>query len=141
MQVKSFTELYKQMSDYVITHQEDVTDFNEGSLISAFIEAVAIELTALYVRCNVGFTTYLKNVPMSLFDFKKKEGTRAVGFVVFSRAKPVTFDTGIASGTLVKSGEFEFSTSQEGIIPAGLLHSLPIPISAVNIGHAYNVRA
>ncbi|GHU22182.1 hypothetical protein FACS1894172_15280 [Spirochaetia bacterium] len=141
MQVKSYKELYKQMTDYVIAHQEEVTDFNAGSVIASFIEAVSIELTTLYIRCNVGFVTYLKNVPMSMFDFKKNEGTRASGFVVFSREKSVAFDTGIPRATLIGSGELIFSTSHDAIIPAGLLNSLPVPISATNVGHTYNVSS
>jgi uncharacterized phage protein gp47/JayE len=139
MQVKTYQELYKQMCDYLIAHQNEVTDFNEGSVITSFIEAVARELNMLYIRCKAGFNTNLRHVPLSLFDFPQHKGTFASTQVVFSLAHPLKTSITIPSGTVVAGGDLSFSTNQAISIPAGALNSAPVPVIAQAVGKEYNV--
>ena len=139
MQIKTYQELYKQMCDYLISHQSKVTDFNEGSVISSFIEAVARELNMLYIRCKTGFNTNLRHVPLSLFDFPQHKGTYASTQVVFSLAKPLQSTVTVPSGTVVAAGNLLFSTNKDISIPAKSINSAPVSVIAQEVGKEYNV--
>ncbi len=141
MQTKSFDEIMTSMRNYIISHQDKLTDFNEGSVLESQIEAMARELATLYVRCRVGFSSYLRALPYSVFNFKKKEGLKASVNLVFSRAKPYSYETPIPIGTVVAAGGLKFSTTEAGRIPSGTKDSGSIPAIAEAVGEKYNVGA
>lgn len=139
METKSYTECLDEMRNQIIAKQNKLTDFNDGSVNASITEAVARQLSLVYIRARVGFDYYLRGLPYSVFSFDKKQGVKAVGKVVFSRSKPYAFDTPISSGTVVKSGDLRYLTTASGIVPANSLVSLPIPIAAEKAGVKFNV--
>jgi hypothetical protein len=141
MDVKSYAQIYASMRNYIITHQDKLTDFNEGSVLSSYVEAVSRELAMLYIRCRVGFSTYLRGLPYSVFNFKMKEGKKASVNLVFSRSKVFSYETAIPTGTIVQAGDLKFLTSAPGAVPSGETASAPIPAIAEDIGEKYNVGA
>jgi uncharacterized phage protein gp47/JayE len=139
MQTKSFDEIMETMRNYIIAHQDKLTDFNEGAVLESQIEATARELALLYVRCRVGFSSYLRALPYSIFNFKKKEGLKASVSLVFSRAKPYAYETPIPVGSVVAAGGLRFITTELGALPSGAADSGPIPAIAEAVGEKYNV--
>jgi len=139
MEVKSFNEIYNDMKNYIIAHQDKLTDFNDGGVMASQIEAVAREITLLYVRCRIGFSSYLRSLPYSIFGFAIDQGTKSSTTVIFSRLKPFPYDTTIHAGTIVRSGGLEFLTVNDGTIPSGATDSDPIPVCAEKKGDKYNV--
>jgi uncharacterized phage protein gp47/JayE len=139
MEVKTFYQIEQSMMNYIISHQDKLTDFNEGSVLSSFNEAHARELAMLYIRCRVGFSTYLKGLPYSVFNFKRKLGQKASTTVIFSRSKTFSYETRIPKGTVVKAGGLKFLTSDIGAIPADELNSGQVPVIASEVGKDYNV--
>lgn len=129
------------MRNYIAAHQDRLTDFNDGSVLSSQIEATARELAILYIRCRVGFSSYLRDLPYSVFGFTQKEGLKASVKVTFSRAKPFSNDTVIPAGTKLKSGGLEFLTTESGKVLAGETVSAEITASAERVGDKYNVGA
>jgi uncharacterized phage protein gp47/JayE len=139
MEVKSFDQIYSDMRNYIIAHQDKLTDFNEGGVLTSQIEATARELAMLYVRCRVGFSTFLRSLPYSIFGFTMKEGVKASTRVVFSRSKPFSYETPIPAGTIVAAGGLNFLTTRAGAVGAGETDSVPVTASAREVGEKYNV--
>jgi hypothetical protein len=141
MQTKSFDEIMASMRNYVISHQDKLTDFNDGAVLESQLEATARELALLYVRCRVGFSSYLRALPYSVFNFKKKEGLKASVNLVFSRAKPYSYETSIPTGSVVAAGGLKFLTTEAGKVPSGARDSGVITATAEAAGEKYNVGA
>jgi hypothetical protein len=141
MEVKSFSQIQTAMRNYIAAHQDKLTDFNDGSVLESFIEAVSRELSLLYIRCRVGFSTHLRGLPYSVFGFEQKKGGKASAKLVFSRSKPFSSDTVIPAGTIVGSGALRFITTQAGAVPSGETASSEIMASAEEAGEKYNVGA
>ncbi|GMO51846.1 MAG: hypothetical protein Pg6C_16880 [Treponemataceae bacterium] len=141
MEVKTYTQIVSAMRNYIIAHQDRLTDFNEGSVLSSQIEATARELAMLYIRCRVGFSSYLRSLPYSVFGFTQKEGLKASVKVAFSRAKPFSNDTVIPAETIVQSGGLRFLTTEAGTVLAGETESAEITASSEGVGDKYNVSA
>jgi uncharacterized phage protein gp47/JayE len=139
MQTKSFDEIMEAMRNYIISHQDKLTDFNDGAVFESQIEATARELALLYVRCRVGFSSYLRALPYSVFNFQKKEGLKASVNLVFSRAKPYSYETPIPIGTVVAAGGLKFMTTELGAVPSGANDSSVITAIAEAVGEKYNV--
>lgn len=139
MQTKSFDEIMESMRNYIISHQDKLTDFNDGAVLESQIEATARELALIYVRCRVGFSSFLRALPYSVFNFQKKEGLKASASLVFSRAKPYSYETPIPIGSVVAAGGLKFLTTEAGSVPSGMKDSGVITAIAEAIGEKYNV--
>lgn len=139
METKTFDELYNSMKNTIIAKQSRLTDFNDGSVVASFTEAVARQLALAYIRCRVGYDSYLKGLPYSVFDFVKKNGVKATGTVVFSRTKTYSYATKIPVGTIILAGELKFVTTTVGTIAAGALNSDSVSVVAALVGTDYNV--
>jgi hypothetical protein len=146
MEIKTFDKIYDDMRNYIIAHQNKLTDFNDGGVLTSQIEAFAREIAMLYVSCLVGFSSYLRELPYSVFGFPMKNGDPASVRVVFSRAKPSDRVTEIPNGTVVSGGGLNFviTATEEGgrkaVIASGATHSQPILARAQKAGDKYNVK-
>ncbi len=141
MEVKTFHEIRDAMRNYIVSHQDRITDFNDGSVIESQTEAVARELAMLYIRARVGFSSHLRGLPYSVFGFTMKAGVKASVTLVFSRAKAYSNDTTIPAGVIVSSGSLRFLTTEAGTVKAGETASNEITASAEDVGEKYNVGA
>jgi uncharacterized phage protein gp47/JayE len=141
MEIKTYNEIYDSMRNYIIAHQDKLTDFNDGSVIASQIEAVARELALLYIRCRVGFSSYLRALPYSVFNFTQKAGVKAAVKITFSRAKAYASETTIPVGTVVAAGNLRFLTTEAGAVAAGETESGAVEAGAEDIGEKYNVGA
>jgi hypothetical protein len=139
MEVKSVSQIYGDMRNYIIAHQDKLTDFNDGGVLSSQVEATAREMGELYIRCRVGFSTFLRSLPYSIFGFPMKEGVRASTQVVLSRSKPFSYETPIPAGTIIAAGGLKFLTTQSGAVGSGETSSSPIAASSQDVGEKYNV--
>lgn len=141
MITQTFEEIYNTAKNYVIANQSKITDFNDGSIISTIFEAFARILERFYIDTRNGYSENLNAIPQSVFDFKKKEGTKATAKVIFSRDVASTQKTIIPVGTKVASGNFIFITTTVGSILANEINSNQIPVEAQSVGIDYNVAA
>jgi uncharacterized phage protein gp47/JayE len=140
MEVKTFDQIYSDMRNYIIAHQDKLTDFNDGGVLPSQIEATAREMALLYVNCRVGFSSYLRSLPYSVFGFPMKEGEKASTEEVFSRSKPFSYETPIPAGTIIAAGNLKFLTTRAGSVASGKKDSPPVPAVAQNAGDRYNVK-
>jgi hypothetical protein len=127
------------MRNYIIAHQDKLTDFNDGGVLLSQIEATAREIAMLYVRGRIGFSSFLRSLPYSVFDFRMKEGVKASTQVVLSRSKPFSYDTPLPAGTIIAAGNLNFITSEESAVLSGETDSEPILAVAQNVGDKYNI--
>jgi uncharacterized phage protein gp47/JayE len=141
MEIKTYDEIYSDMLNYIISHQDKLTDFNDGGVISSQTEAGARELAELYIRTRVGFSTYLRALPSSVFGFEMKLGTRASAVVKFKRGKPFSYDSPIPENTIVAAGSLIFTTVSPGVVLSGEKFSNEISVTAEEVGERYNVGA
>jgi len=141
MEIKTYSKIYRDMQNYIISHQDRITDFNDGGVLSSQCEATAREIGELYRRCRVGFSSYLRSLPYSVFDFRMKAGEKASTHVIFSRSRPFSYDTTIPVGTILASGSLIFLTTEEGTVLSGEIDSLPLSVIAKDVGEQYNIRA
>jgi hypothetical protein len=104
-------------------------------------EAFTREIESLYIRCRVGFSTFMRSLPYSVFGFDTKKGAKAAASVKFSRSKPFANDTEIPANTIVSAGALRFITSSSGLILSGEIESNEIEAVAENVGEKYNIGA
>lgn len=140
MEVKNYSEIRKDLINDFVSNQGKVTDFNDGSVIVSIIESFAREEEKKYVATKLGYVQNLRAVPYSLFDFRKKEGTFAVGTVVFNRAKEKDFVTIVPIGTEVSGGDNTYITTEIARLEAGSVSSNPVTVRSVEVGSDKNIE-
>jgi len=123
METKTFEQIYADMVNYIISHQDRLTDFNDGSAAASLVESVAREIAELYVRTRVGYSSYLRALPSSPFGFEAKTGAKAAASVRFRRGRPFSHASPIAEGCVVAAGSLLFSTVSPAVILAGQTES------------------
>jgi hypothetical protein len=130
------------MRNYVVTHQDTLTDFNEGSAIRSLLEAPAREIASLYNKCIANLELYARLMTYAQFGFERKSGIAASGSLVFSRnaisALLITIPAGVSAST---SDGIEFITLSEGVILPGSSDSNAVVASCSQIGAVGNVGA
>lgn len=139
MTTRNYDELLEDMKFHMITNQKKVTDFNQGSVIMTIFESIARPLETAYIDTRNGYTNILKSIAYAVFDFKKKEGSKAVVEVVFSAAEPVSSDVVIPRNTKISNGSLTFITNSQTVISAGEVNSNKVTAQAENIGLEYNL--
>jgi uncharacterized phage protein gp47/JayE len=139
MEIKTFDEIYSDMLNYIISHQDKLTDFNDGGVLSSQTEAWARELAELYIRTRVGFSTFLRAVPSSVFGFDIKNGTKASAVVKFKRGRPFSYDSPIPENAIVAAGSLIFTSVTPGVILSGEILSNEVSVTAEEVGEKYNV--
>jgi len=141
MEIKTFDEIYSDMRNYVISHQDKLTDFNDGSVLASQLEACGRELAELYIRTRVGFSTYLRSIPSSVFGFEGKAGTKASAVVKFRRGRPFSYDSPIPENAMVAAGSLIYTAVSPGVVLSGETLSNEVSVIAEDVGEKYNVGA
>jgi hypothetical protein len=139
MEIKTFDEIYGDMKNFIISHQDKLTDFNDGGVLSSQCEAWARELAELYIRTRVGFSTFLRSLPSSPFGFEMKNGIKASAVVRFKRGRPFSYDTPIPENVIVSAGSLKFTTVSSGLVLSGETVSSEVSVIAEDVGEKYNV--
>lgn len=138
--LKQYRDIYEDCKAWIIAHQDRVTDFSEGSVISSEIEAFARELALLYSEARAGFSEVLMKLPYSIFNLEKNPAQYAIGQETFSRVDTTVAVT-VAVGTQVATaGGVVYETTEEGVISIGSA-SITLPIRALEKGKNGNVPA
>jgi uncharacterized phage protein gp47/JayE len=139
---KTYRAILSDMEAWIIANQDHITDFNEGSGITSFIEAIAQQIEQIFLRGKIGFTKYLPLLPFYAFGFTKLVGVTASGVVKFSRNVATVDSVTIPIGTLVStSSGLIYTTTTLGTIAGGATESGDVSIQASEVGADYNVPA
>ena len=141
MTTQNYTEIFNQMKRQMIANQNQITDFNDGSVITTCFEAIARVVEKIYIETRIGYTNNLKKIPYSIFEFKKKSGSYASVKVCFTIAEKLQTSTTIPVGTKVSYGSLVFVTSEIAIVESGNVESNEVVATAEEIGTDYNIKA
>ncbi|GHV91997.1 hypothetical protein AGMMS50268_25000 [Spirochaetia bacterium] len=138
-EIRRYDDIMQQALGAMIANQEKITDFNPGSIIHTFLDAVARIAERIYVAIRQGYNDNLRLVPYSLFKFERKLGTRASGAVEFQREHLLPSRTIIPSGTKVSGDGKGYMTTAVGYIEPGALYSNQIPVISDGVGSRFNI--
>ena len=141
MNTERYPVILERMKNHMISGQNKVTDFNQGSVIMTIFESVASIIAQAYVDTRNGYYNNLRSTAYSVFDFKKKNGKKASVNVKFSRATAGSNSVVILRGTKVSDGNHTFVTTSNVVIDIGRTESPLVSATAEDIGIEYNVEA
>jgi uncharacterized phage protein gp47/JayE len=139
IEIRRHADIMQQAVANFIAQQDSITDVNNGSNIHTILDSVSRIAEREYVAIRQGYNEDLRLIPYSIFKFRRKEGTKAHGTAVFSRAKSIPSRTIIPSGTKLAGLDKDYITTEVGFIEAGQINSNPIKILAVENGADYNL--
>lgn len=139
--VRSFDTIVQTLVAWIVTHSTKITDLSPGSVIRSFCEATAFSIEELYTAIYLGFRRELEFMKESIFDFARKDGTKATTTLQFGRPGtsgtitiPIGFRVQTASGLV-------FVTTTEGTISAGNTTSNAVSAQSEENGADYNVAS
>jgi uncharacterized phage protein gp47/JayE len=143
LQIKRFPQILNDAIAWMLAAQTKVnsnlTDFNDGSMIRSFLEAVSNEIEQAYLTGRVGFESELPVVAQTAFNFMPLQGSYASGFVVFSCVAAAPTAVLIQTGSIVSTAAgLRYQTMADGTIPQGNTSSGIIPVQAMDKGMIYN---
>ncbi|GHT53575.1 hypothetical protein FACS1894106_4560 [Spirochaetia bacterium] len=138
-EIRRYEDIMQQGLGAMVANQDKITDFNRGSIIHTFLDAVARIAERIYVAIRQGYNDNLRLVPYSLFKFERKLGTPANGSVEFQRENPLPSRTIIPSGSKTSGDGKTYMTTAVGYIEPGALYSNDIPVISDGIGSKFNI--
>ena len=131
-----------EMEDYITSHTDKVSDFNEGSLISSIIGAVANTIEEVYYEIVLGWADTMRTAMQRSINFNKLDGAKSSGNVVFSRADIAPVDYIIQAGSVVADTDGNrFITIEDVTLLLGQTESPSVAINSEIIGSDQNVPA
>lgn len=107
LQIKTFKDILTSMSSWVISNNSKLNNFRVGSVVRTLLEAVAIEIEALYFKMRKDFTYAVEYSIASSFNFYPNPATAASGTVT------IKFKSYLTQRVLIPKG-FRFSTASAG---------------------------
>lgn len=148
----SFNEWYNLIKNKINSYSKKPTDWSDGSINKAFVQAIASFLDFLQLQINITYssfrisTAFGEHLKRRVEDYgiKAKEATVATGIQVFEGVTGRVVDTLIPFGTTVSTqsdvfgNRIEFTTDSTIILPSGAVF-VTGGIIANNIGSASNV--
>lgn len=98
-QIKDFVSIAASMVNYAKATQDQLTDFNVGSVARTLMESPAIEMEELYQRIFMGLLDAIPTATYLTFGFEKLPARSALGYVVVTAASPLAETLPIPAGT------------------------------------------
>lgn len=117
----AYPEILARLVAHVRASNEQLTDFNVGSVTRSWLEATAIGLDELWMGATQAINEAIPQAVFSGFDFGKLPATYALGEVTFYLTALQTNDIIIPAGTRVRllGGSAEYLTLAAATIPTG----------------------
>lgn len=139
--VKSFDQIMSDMVAWIVANSPSITDFTPGSVIRSFCEGASLSMEEIYVSTYLGFRRNLNNIQDTVFDFPRKDGTKATVNVVFSRDLAGALII-IPAGTRVATASgLRYTVDVETSIDLGDTDSPSVSVTAEEVGSKYNTSS
>lgn len=141
-QLKDYGSIAAAMMNHAKATQNDVTDFEIGSVVRTLMESSAIELDELYQKV---FSGILDAIPTSIykaFDFELIGKAAARGTVTVTFGGPIVEQLTIPAGTVfvMQGSSLKFTSVLDVVVPVGALSATVVVVCAIE-GTAGNVDA
>ena len=147
---KPFSVILEELKLLAKQELGDDIDLSENSRLLRFLEIVAKREDELWQLAEdiyySGFVQFATGESLdrvvALLGIRRKQATRAKGYVRFSKSGPTWFEIYIPKGTRVatQDGSVVFRTTQDAILPGATTY-VDVPIEAVEPGSQGNVAA
>lgn len=151
---KTFDQIVTDIEQYLADNQSKLTDWNPGSIVRTFAEAIAFVLSDLYQRLADDLKqAFIETSEGEYLDKKvadigvtRKAATKAEGTVTFSRSSPAPSDIVIPAGTRVRTqvdswGNSQTFVTKETVTLIAGQSSVDVDVIAEVPGAAGNVTA
>jgi hypothetical protein len=137
-EIRRYNDIMRQAVANMAAKQNKITDFNEGSVIFTYLDALSRISERLYSSIRQGYNDNLRLVPYALFGFGRKDGRKATGTVKFIRTAPLQSQTVVTGGTRVSGGGKIYETTEDAYIAAGAIESNGVAVLALEAGSGSN---
>jgi len=143
--MRGFRTILGEMATWIMTNSKSVTNFYPGSVIRSILEAISIQIEALYFQARKGFLSAIEESIFNSFDFQRSPATKATGEVVVTFRMPldqrVLFEQGFEFNTVPVNGEtLFFRAVQDTYVDRGSTQ-VTIKVESVSSGIVGNVPA
>lgn len=119
-QVKDFRSIVASMINYFRGVQDQVTDFNVGSVARTLLEAPAIEIDELYQQMFNGLYESIPAAVYSAFGFERIPAMPASGVLIFTLDAAQATSIVVPAGFVVANSDaVQYQTTADLVIPAG----------------------
>lgn len=117
----AYPEILARLVAHVRASNDQLTDFNVGSVTRSWLEAAAIGLDELWLWTTQAITDAIPQAIFYGFDFSKQPATYALSTVTFYVVVPPATDLEIPAGTRVRvlGGNAEYLTLASATLAAG----------------------
>lgn len=96
---KTFAEILTTMVNYLVSQSTAVTDYNSGSVLRAFLEAVAMEVERTYMQTLEGISDAVDTSLYTAFGFGLLDASGATGIVRLTRTGGYAPDITVSAGS------------------------------------------
>lgn len=107
--MRGFRTILGEMATWIMTNSKTITNFYPGSVTRSLLEAVSIQIEALYFQARKGFLSAIEEAIFNSFAFQRASATRATGDVVVTFIAPldqrVVFEQGFELNTVPVGGD------------------------------------
>lgn len=103
LKLKTFSETLNDMIGWMVTRGSKISNFTVGSVIRTILEAISLEIEALYYQMSKGFKEALQHSVFYSFGFSKKGAIPSSGMVT------IRFKSDIPYNMVIPKG-YKFST-------------------------------
>ena len=103
LKLKTFSEILNKMIGWMVTRGSKISNFTVGSVIRTILEAISLEIEAVYYEMSKGYKKALQHSVFYSFGFSKKSATPSSGMVT------VRFKSELPYNMVIPQG-YKFST-------------------------------
>lgn len=123
--MKTFNEILRDMATWIMTSNNKITNFYIGSVVRTLLEAVSLEVEALYFKMRSVFIKASDNAIYDSFDFKRKEATKSIGDITIEFGSALSQSVFIQKGSQfftvpINGKTIYFESTQDITVPSGL---------------------
>lgn len=143
--MRGFRTILGEMATWIMTNSKTLTNFYPGSVIRSVLEAISIQIEALYFQARKGFLSAIEESIFNSFDFQRALATKSTGDVVVTFRAPldqrVVFEQGFEFMTVPVNGDtLYFQVMQDTYVERGA-SQVTIKVECMASGITGNVPA
>jgi uncharacterized phage protein gp47/JayE len=145
LQIKTFREILQDMASWVVYNNPKLNNFRVGSALRTILEAVAVELEAMYFKMKKAFSQAVEESIANSFNFYQQAAIPSSGTVIMEfrgyLAQKLLIPKGFRFSTQPVGGKVVyFETKEEVLCPEGTLSAV-LDIRCIEAGTVGNVPA
>lgn len=144
LKIKSMSEVFNNLVDWITIKTDRITDFNVGSAIRTLTEAIAIQFEEFYFNVKQNVLYAIENSVYNSFGFELRLSQASSGYVTVNFEEPLPgsliFQQGTVFCTSAIYGYIYYESTEEIYAPQGAV-SLMIPVKCKTLGTIGNIPA